>query len=95
MLDDRKLSARALFDDNSQRQTQMVVGVQTGQTLCYSLPFHVFVSAAVHTHHYIKGQGSFLLCVSITATASRGLGTEDWRLTLRGNISKGWAESQT
>lgn len=45
MLDDRKLSARALFDDSSHRQTQLAVQVHTGKTLCYNLPFHVYVSA--------------------------------------------------
>uniref|UniRef100_A0A7N6AV16 VWFA domain-containing protein n=1 Tax=Anabas testudineus TaxID=64144 RepID=A0A7N6AV16_ANATE len=32
-----KLSARALFDDSSHRQTQLAVRVHTGQTLCYKL----------------------------------------------------------
>lgn len=45
MLDDRKLSARALFDDSSHRQTQLAVRVHTGQTVCHKLPFHVYVSA--------------------------------------------------
>ncbi|KAM4600889.1 integrin alpha-10 isoform 2-T2 [Polymixia lowei] len=44
MLDDRKLSARALFDDSSLRHTQMAVTVQTGHTLCYTLPFHVYIN---------------------------------------------------
>lgn len=44
MLDDRKISARALFDYNSQRQTLMGVSVRVGNTMCYTLPFHVFVS---------------------------------------------------
>lgn len=47
MLDDRKISARALFDYNSQRQTVMGVSVRVGQTMCYTLPFHVFVSPNV------------------------------------------------
>lgn len=45
-LDDRKLSARALFDDSSHRQTQLSARVHTGQTVCYRLPFHVYVSLA-------------------------------------------------
>lgn len=49
MLDDRKLSARALFDDSSHRQTQLAVQVHTGQTICYKLPFHVYVSVCKHT----------------------------------------------
>uniref|UniRef100_A0A8C7YSX0 Integrin, alpha 10 n=1 Tax=Oryzias sinensis TaxID=183150 RepID=A0A8C7YSX0_9TELE len=44
-LDDRKLSARALFDDSSHRQTQILVQAQIGKTLCYRLPFHVFDTA--------------------------------------------------
>lgn len=51
MLDDRKLSARALFDDSSHRQTQLSVRVHTGQTLCYKLPFHVYVSVGTHMNH--------------------------------------------
>lgn len=43
-LDDRKLSARALFDDSSHRQTQLAVRVHTGRTVCYRMPFHVYVS---------------------------------------------------
>lgn len=44
MLDERKLTARALFDDSNQRQTQLGVRVYTGETVCHNLPFHVFVS---------------------------------------------------
>lgn len=50
MLDDRKLSARALFDSSSNRQTQLAVQVHTGQTVCYKLPFHVYVSTGAHTN---------------------------------------------
>lgn len=46
-LDDRKLSARALFDDSSHRQIQLSIRVQTGKTLCYRLPFHVYVSVEI------------------------------------------------
>lgn len=45
MLDDRKLSARALFDVNSQRQILTGVRVEVGQSVCRMLPFHVFVSS--------------------------------------------------
>uniref|UniRef100_A0A665TUL1 Integrin, alpha 10 n=1 Tax=Echeneis naucrates TaxID=173247 RepID=A0A665TUL1_ECHNA len=45
MLDDRKLSARALFDDSSHRQTQLVHTVRTGKTRCCNLPFHVYDTA--------------------------------------------------
>lgn len=51
MLDDRKLSARALFDNSSHRQTQLSVQVQTDKTLCYTLPFHVYVRLWVHASH--------------------------------------------
>lgn len=44
MLDDRKLSARALFDANSQRQILTRVRVEVGKSVCHVLPFHVFVS---------------------------------------------------
>lgn len=44
MLDDRKLSARALFDANSQRQILTGVRVEVGKSVCHMLPFHVFVS---------------------------------------------------
>lgn len=47
MLDDRKILARALFDYSSQRQTLMGVIVRVGETICYTLPFHVFVSVNV------------------------------------------------
>uniref|UniRef100_A0A8C7CER3 Integrin subunit alpha 10 n=1 Tax=Oncorhynchus kisutch TaxID=8019 RepID=A0A8C7CER3_ONCKI len=45
MLDERKLTARALFDDSNQRQTQLGVRVHTGQTVCHNLPIHVFDTA--------------------------------------------------
>ena len=76
MLDDRKLSARALFDDNSQRQTQMVVGIQMGHMLCYSLPFHVYVSAAVHTQHHINSHGRFPLIAFLSQRQLQGAGEE-------------------
>ncbi|XP_017280611.1 integrin alpha-10 [Kryptolebias marmoratus] len=44
-LDDRKQSARALFDDSSHRQIQLSLRVQTGKTLCHKLPFHVYDTA--------------------------------------------------
>lgn len=56
MLDDRKLSARALFDDSSHRQTQLAVRAQTGKTLCYRLPFHVYVSVGTHLPSFIHTQ---------------------------------------
>ena len=76
MLDDRKLSARALFDDNSQRQTQMVVGIQMGHMLCYSLPFHVYVSAAVHTQYHINSHGRFPLIAFLSQRQLQGAGEE-------------------
>ncbi|XP_059909662.1 integrin alpha-10 isoform X1 [Gadus macrocephalus] len=77
MLDDRKLSARALFDDNSQRQTQMVVGVQTGHMLCYSLPFHVYDTA-----DYIRPI-SFSLRYKINNTESGPVLDEAWPTTVK------------
>lgn len=44
MLEDRKVSARALFDANSQRQILTGVTVEVGRSVCHTLPFHVFVS---------------------------------------------------
>lgn len=61
MLDDRKLSARALFDDSSHRQTQLAVQVHTGQTVCHKLPFHVYVSVGAHINHKFDIETSFTL----------------------------------
>uniref|UniRef100_A0A8C4ZRH4 Integrin subunit alpha 10 n=1 Tax=Gadus morhua TaxID=8049 RepID=A0A8C4ZRH4_GADMO len=77
MLDDRKLSARALFDDNSQRQTQMVVGIQMGHMLCYSLPFHVYDTA-----DYIRPI-SFSLRYKINNTESGPVLDEGWPTTVK------------
>ncbi|CAL8290585.1 unnamed protein product [Merluccius merluccius] len=80
MLDDRKLSARALFDDNSQRQKQMTVRVQTGQMLCYSLPFHVYDTA-----DYIRPI-SFSLRFKINDTESGPVLDEGWPTTVKKSI---------
>lgn len=61
MLDDRKLSARALFDDSSHRQTQLAVRVHTGQTLCYKLPFHVYVRAGTPMPLTCRSKKSFFI----------------------------------
>uniref|UniRef100_A0A8D3C9N1 Integrin subunit alpha 10 n=1 Tax=Scophthalmus maximus TaxID=52904 RepID=A0A8D3C9N1_SCOMX len=76
MLDDRKLSARALFDDSSHRQTQLAVRVHTGQTLCYNLPFHVYDTA-----DYIRPI-SFSLRFKINNTDSGPVLDEGWPTTI-------------
>ncbi|XP_068998811.1 integrin alpha-10 [Embiotoca jacksoni] len=81
MLDDRKLSARALFDDSSHRQTQLAVRVHTGQTLCYKLPFHVYDTA-----DYIRPI-SFLLRYKINDTESGPVLDEGWPTTVKKSIS--------
>ncbi|XP_029436075.1 integrin alpha-10 [Rhinatrema bivittatum] len=40
-LDDRKLSARAMFDENSQKLLQKQSRVHVGDTTCHALAFHV------------------------------------------------------
>ncbi|KAG7264527.1 hypothetical protein CRUP_019899 [Coryphaenoides rupestris] len=77
MLDDRKLTARALFDGNSQRQKQMAVHVQTGQMLCYNLPFHVYDTA-----DYIRPI-SFSLRFKINDTESGPVLDEGWPTTVK------------
>uniref|UniRef100_A0A8D0CUJ4 Integrin subunit alpha 10 n=1 Tax=Sander lucioperca TaxID=283035 RepID=A0A8D0CUJ4_SANLU len=80
MLDDRKLSARALFDDSSHRQTQLAVQVHTGQTLCYKLPFHVYDTA-----DYIRPI-SFSLRFKINNTESGPVLDEGWPTTVKKSI---------
>uniref|UniRef100_A0A672YD98 Integrin, alpha 10 n=1 Tax=Sphaeramia orbicularis TaxID=375764 RepID=A0A672YD98_9TELE len=77
MLDDRKSSARALFDDSSHRQTQLAVRVQTQKTLCYNLPFHVYDTA-----DYIRPI-SFSLRFKINDTESGPVLDEGWPTTLK------------
>uniref|UniRef100_A0A8D3D5Z7 Integrin subunit alpha 10 n=1 Tax=Scophthalmus maximus TaxID=52904 RepID=A0A8D3D5Z7_SCOMX len=81
MLDDRKLSARALFDDSSHRQTQLAVRVHTGQTLCYNLPFHVYDTA-----DYIRPI-SFSLRFKINNTDSGPVLDEGWPTTVKKSVS--------
>ncbi|KAL7875280.1 hypothetical protein SRHO_G00062500 [Serrasalmus rhombeus] len=80
MLDDRKLSARALFDSNSQRQTVIGVRVQVGNTLCQTLPFHVFDTA-----DYIRPI-SFSLHFKINDTESGPVLDEGWPTTVKKTI---------
>uniref|UniRef100_I3JGP2 Integrin subunit alpha 10 n=1 Tax=Oreochromis niloticus TaxID=8128 RepID=I3JGP2_ORENI len=80
MLDDRKLSARALFDDSSHRQTQLAVRAQTGKTLCYKLPFHVYDTA-----DYIRPI-SFSLWFKINNTESGPVLDEGWPTTINKSI---------
>uniref|UniRef100_A0A672NH50 Integrin subunit alpha 10 n=1 Tax=Sinocyclocheilus grahami TaxID=75366 RepID=A0A672NH50_SINGR len=80
MLDDRKILARALFDYNSQRQTLMGVSVRVGQTMCYTLPFHVFDTA-----DYIRPI-SFTLRFKINDTESGPVLDEGWPTTFKKSI---------
>lgn len=81
MLDDRKLSARALFDNSSQRQTQMEVRVHTGESRCYNLPFHVYDTA-----DYIRPI-SFSLRFKINDTESGPVLDEGWPTTVKRSIA--------
>ncbi|XP_052435407.1 integrin alpha-10 [Carassius gibelio] len=80
MLDDRKILARALFDYNSQRQTLMGVTVRVGQTMCKTLPFHVFDTA-----DYIRPI-SFTLRFKINDTESGPVLDEGWPTTFKKSI---------
>nr|XP_040020706.1 integrin alpha-10 [Gasterosteus aculeatus aculeatus] len=80
MLDDRKLSARALFDESSHRQTQRPVRVHVGQTLCSDLPFHVYDTA-----DYIRPI-SFSLQFKINNTDSGPVLDEGWPTTVKKSI---------
>uniref|UniRef100_A0A8K9WMB7 Integrin subunit alpha 10 n=1 Tax=Oncorhynchus mykiss TaxID=8022 RepID=A0A8K9WMB7_ONCMY len=77
MLDERKLTARALFDDSNQRQTQLGVRVHTGQTVCHNLTFHVFDTA-----DYIRPI-SFSLRFKINDTESGPVLDEGWPTTFK------------
>ncbi|XP_047455867.1 integrin alpha-10 [Mugil cephalus] len=77
MLDDRKSSARALFDESSHRQTQKTVSVFIEQTVCYTLPFHVYDTA-----DYIRPI-SFLLRFKINDTESGPVLDEGWPTTVK------------
>ncbi|KAI1885909.1 hypothetical protein AGOR_G00208610 [Albula goreensis] len=77
MLDDRKLSARALFDNNSQRQTVIGVLVRVGELVCITLPFHVFDTA-----DYIRPIG-FSLRFKINDTESGPVLDEGWPTTVK------------
>ncbi|KAF6739672.1 Integrin alpha-10 [Oryzias melastigma] len=79
-LDDRKLSARALFDDSSHRQTQLSVQAEIGKTLCYILPFHVFDTA-----DYIRPI-TFSLRFKINNTKTGPVLDEGWKNTINKSI---------
>uniref|UniRef100_H3DQC1 Integrin subunit alpha 10 n=1 Tax=Tetraodon nigroviridis TaxID=99883 RepID=H3DQC1_TETNG len=79
-LDDRKLSARALFDDSSHRQTQLALQVHTGRTVCHRLPFHVYDTA-----DYIRPI-SFSLKFKINDTESGPVLDEGWPTTIKKSI---------
>ncbi|XP_037309832.2 integrin alpha-10 isoform X1 [Pungitius pungitius] len=80
MLDDRKSSARALFDESSHRQTQRAVEVHVGRTLCSELPFHVYDTA-----DYIRPI-SFSLQFKINNTDSGPVLDEGWPTTVKKSI---------
>lgn len=79
-LDDRKLSSRGLFDDTSQRQTQLPLRVHTGRTVCHQLPFHVYDTA-----DYIRPI-SFSLRYKINDTDSGPVLDEGWPTTVKRSI---------
>uniref|UniRef100_A0A674D226 Integrin subunit alpha 10 n=1 Tax=Salmo trutta TaxID=8032 RepID=A0A674D226_SALTR len=81
MLDERKLTARALFDDSNQRQTQLGVRVHTGENVCHNLPFHVFDTA-----DYIRPI-SFSLRFKINDTESGPVLDEGWPTTFKRSVS--------
>ncbi|XP_062848580.1 integrin alpha-10 [Trichomycterus rosablanca] len=81
VLDDRKLSARALFDANSQRQNVILVRVRVGESVCHVLPFYVFDTA-----DYIRPI-SFSLNFKINDTESGPVLDEGWPTTLKQFIS--------
>ncbi|MFT7808519.1 integrin alpha-10 [Arapaima gigas] len=71
-LDDRKLSARALFDNSSQRQSVFGVEARVGESVCLTLPFHVF-----DTVDYIRPIG-FTLHFKINDTKVGPVLDEGW-----------------
>ncbi|KAM4736482.1 integrin alpha-10 [Anableps anableps] len=80
MLDDRKFSARALFDESSHRQMQLSLRVQTRKTLCYKLPFHVYDTA-----DYIRPI-SFSLRFKINDTETGPVLDEGWPTNVKKSI---------
>ncbi|XP_041961931.1 integrin alpha-10 [Alosa sapidissima] len=80
LLDDRKLSARALFDNNSQRQTSIGVRLRVGTPTCHPLPFHVFDTA-----DYIRPI-SFTLRFKINDTEGAPVLDEGWPTTIKKSI---------
>uniref|UniRef100_A0A8C5ET31 VWFA domain-containing protein n=1 Tax=Gouania willdenowi TaxID=441366 RepID=A0A8C5ET31_GOUWI len=72
--------ARALFDDSSHRQTQLLVQVHTGKTLCYNLPFHVYDTA-----DYIRPI-SFSLRFKINNTESGPVLDEGWPTNIKKTV---------
>ncbi|KAF3691974.1 Integrin alpha-10 Precursor [Channa argus] len=80
MLDDRKFSARALFDENSHRLIQQSVRVQTGKAVCYKLPFHVYDTA-----DYIRPI-TFSLQFKINNTESGPVLDEGWPTSVKKSI---------
>ncbi|XP_048881242.1 integrin alpha-10 [Brienomyrus brachyistius] len=80
LLDDRKLSARALFDSNSQRQMATGVKARVGDSVCLTLPFHVFDTA-----DYIRPI-SFTLHFKINDSEISPVLDEGWPTTVKSLI---------
>ncbi|XP_063055310.1 integrin alpha-10 [Engraulis encrasicolus] len=80
LLDDRKLTARALFDSNSQRQTSLGVRIRVDSPTCHPLPFHVFDTA-----DYIRPI-SFSLKFKINDTEGAPVLDEGWPTTVKKSI---------
>ncbi|XP_030640561.1 integrin alpha-10 [Chanos chanos] len=81
MLDDRKPSARALFDSSSQRQMLTGVTIKVGELKCQTIPFHVFDTA-----DYIRPI-SFTLRFKINDTESGPVLDEGWPTTIKKSIA--------
>ncbi|KAL2084708.1 hypothetical protein ACEWY4_020226 [Coilia grayii] len=81
LLDDRKLTARALFDNNSQRQTSLGVRLRVDSPTCHPLPFHVFDTA-----DYIRPI-SFSLRFKINDTEGAPVLDEGWPTTVKKSIA--------
>ncbi|XP_057195965.1 integrin alpha-10 isoform X2 [Triplophysa rosa] len=80
LLDDRKILARALFDNSSQRQSLLGVSVRVGEKMCSMLPFHVFDTA-----DYIRPI-SFTLRFKINDTDNSPVLDEGWPTTVKMSI---------
>uniref|UniRef100_A0A8C4RU05 Integrin, alpha 10 n=1 Tax=Erpetoichthys calabaricus TaxID=27687 RepID=A0A8C4RU05_ERPCA len=76
-LDDRKFVTRAIFDENSQKQIQKVMQVQSNAMTCHTLPFHV-----IDTADYIRPIG-FTLRFRINDTDAGPVLDEGWPTSVK------------